>query len=640
MSLIKKLLGTKRKLSKEEVQQAFKQSCWDLYISNLPDPKIIDVNEKENKKTKEEFIPKGFSIDPKNWTITFNTENIPGQIKEITKQAEYARSIFHHEETHFIKVPGDELTEAILIDSSLKGMKNKNTVKDQELAAAYAYTTLNIFGDLVGDTLLAKEKYGRENFGELTIWRQKETIKAVLEENPAPSLLWQTLVRSYEILWNEDLGTKNNVPIDPQAEKAAENLVKILGKNWKERENWENKVKDFATTLEPIIDKSIEQNPQNGQGKSSAGKGQKQQGQGRGNSNKPDDSGDGQGNSSGQKSDESGKLMPSDVIMQMGDPTKSSLESQNENNGREGRGISEDVLNEIYERNKNSPAKFAGTMSALIKIEANDALRLMYRARAKELLMSIKEKENQRAEKSPSYQTSWNVGDPLIGKGGLELIPSMMNSPKLIPGMTTFKRKLDAAEGHGRLKMIPDLFIEIDSSGSMAWTPLADLPEQRGDFDKAILAAEAAALHAVENGGKVAIINFSGPDNITKQEYTNDLNKIEKAIMVHYNGGTTVPTKETREFIKKTQNPLLTCLISDCHVDNSQQACDDALVYSITEHDNLVVFNINGGSGKDLVNRLQQKGAQIIDVNKIDDLFGVIIGEVKKKYDKGEQNDN
>ncbi len=664
-------------ISDEDVLQAFRKACWDLYISNLPDPVVVNTSvDKKYKDLPDEFrnaVPRGFFIDTRTWTTYFNSQDIPKQITDVDVQKEYAKSIFQHESTHFLQVPADNITEAILVDSALKGLKDQSILNDKEKSAAYAYLTMNIMGDLIGDTLLGKENYGREDFGDLTKWRMQETIKMARETQQDSSTLWQTIVRAYEKLWDEDLGLKNLVKkISPDAEKTAQELVNILGNDWKDRSTLENKIKKFAGVLEQTIKKS-EQEAQNQQNKSRFGQGQGK-GQGLKGQNKSQQRGSDSGQGNGNEQDENqhggsggggrnkqnnyknnSVSLPDDIIIQMGEsPAQSPIGSDknkkpkgkhrsNTNTGAQKHGdeeredegsdeLDERILEELYSRNQNSPQKFAGTLGALYALDADDALRFMYRTRARELLMKIKEKRNQRAERTPSYQTTWQIGDKLLGKGGLEIVPSMMRSGKPIPGLTTYKRKLEVSEGHGRMKMIPDIFIEIDSSGSMTWNPWADQPEARGDFDKAVLAAEGAALYAVDNGGRVAVINFSGQGDVAKQDYTTRMDEIERAIMKHYNGGTVVPTNETCDMIKKTKNPLLTCLMSDCELSNPDEACERAFAYGITEHDSVVIFK-NGQGGQSFANKIKQKGASIYTINKIEDLFGIIIGQIKKLYD-------
>jgi hypothetical protein len=618
MSLFKRKKQERQGLTEDEVMQQFRQACWDLYISNLPDPVVVNANEpRKGISIPEELrdaVPRGFSIDPETWTIYFSNDDMPKHLSEKNDLLEFAKSIFHHEETHFTQVPGDGLTEAILIDSALKGFKDPNILKDMEMARGFSYLTLNVMGDLIGDTLLAKDKYGREDFGKLTLWRKRELVQAARETPQAPSLLWQTLVSAYQKMWGEDLGLDRHVrKRDTEAEKAAQSLVDILGKDYRNRVTWENKILKFAEALEPIIRKSAQQ-AQSQSGKSKYAR---------------------------QKA---GLPMPDDVKTQMGEDAAESPIDRKKQNGekvtkgkngkddeKDGETIDDSVLDELYSRNKEDPGHFAGVLGALKRIEPEDAIRLMYRARAKELLMKIRKKENQRAERAPSYRTSWQIGDPIVGRGGIDILPSMMASGKPVPGLTTVRRKYEASEGYGKLKMIPDLLIVIDSSGSMGWNPWINPPDARGEFDKAILAAEGAALYALANQGKVAVINHSGQGNVTQQGFTDNIDMLEKAIMVNYHGGTVVPCQELRQMIRKTESPLLTCYMSDCALNNPKDA-EEAFGTGINEHDSVAVFKISGGSCG-FTNGISAKGGMVYGISKIEDLIGIVVGEVIREYD-------
>ena len=623
-------------LTEEElILQAFRKACWDLYISNLPDPKIFDPEDKkfQNSEIVKEnggSVPRGFFTDTKKWNVYFDAKSVPKNVIANGKLEDFARSIFHHEITHFTQVPADGLTEAVLIDSALKGFKDPTILKDPKMASDYSFIVMNIMGDLIGDTLLAKENYGRNDFGDLTVWRTKESVIAARDTLQTPSLLWQTLIATYEKLWNEDLGLNKYIPKrNPATDKAAEDLVKILGKDYRDKKTLEEKIRKFATVLEPIIKQSA-QDAQNQKGNSKYGK----------------------GGGSG-----SGLPIPDDVKTQLDHTTESPLDQKKkgkkgkkgkqaggqpgneDDNGGEETQIEDNVLDTIYDKNRNSPGKFAGTMGALKGLEPDDALRLMYRARGREFLIKIAEKEHQKAENMPSYQTTWNIGDPLMGKGGLQMIPSVLASGKPIPGLTTYKRRLEPSYATGRLRAIPDLFLVIDSSGSMNWLPWADQVEARGSFDKAVLAAEGAAIYAVENGGRVAVINFSGTGNVTRQDFTKSLDDIEKAIMVHYNGGTVVPVNDVRSVIKKTKNPLITALMSDCDLSNDDDSIN-AFATGISDNDSVEIFNIYRG-GISFVNGIRNKGATIHHVDNINDLDGLVIGAVKRIYDDvGEKDGN
>ncbi len=642
MSLQDKLFGKKEdthdpysakkvntNLTEEEIiLQAFRKACWDLYISNLSDPRIFNPEDKkfqDSEIVKEHggSVPRGFFTDTRKWNIYFDAKKVPKNVTANGQLEDFARSIFHHEITHFTQVPADGLTEAVLIDSALKGFKDQTILQNHELAAKYSFIVMNIMGDLIGDTLLAKDNYGRNDFGDLTVWRTRESVNAARDTLQTPSLLWQTLIATYEKLWNEDLGLNKYIPKrNSVTDKAAEDLVKILGKDYRDKKNLEEKIRKFATVLEPIIKQSAE-DAKNQKGNSKYGKGG--------------------GN---------GLPMPDDVRTQLDHTTESPLggkkkakkakkagSEEGKDEGSEETQIEDNVLDTIYDRNRNSPGKFAGTMGALKGLEPDDALRLMYRARGREFLIKIAEKEHQKAESMPSYQTTWNIGDPLLGKGGLQMVPSVLASGKPIPGLTTYKRRLEPSYATGRLRAIPDLFIVIDSSGSMNWMPWADQVEARGSFDKAVLAAEGAAIYAVENGGRVAVINFSGNGNVTRQDFTTNLDDIEKAIMVHYNGGTVVPVSDVRSIIKKTKNPLITTLMSDCDIYNVDDSVN-AFGTGIRENDSVEIFNIYRG-GISFVNGIRNKGAVIHHVDNINDLDGLVIGAVKRRYDDtGEKDGN
>lgn len=618
----------------EEVLQAFRQACWDLYVSNLPDPKVVDTDDRKAAKevSLPEDVPRGFSIDPRTWVISFNTGDMPSDLPTLEDRVRLARSIFHHEITHFTQVPADGVTEAVLVDAALKGFRDPAIADNPEMAKGCAYVAINFLGDLIGDTMLAKSNYGREDFNDLTVWRTRtiaaEAAKAAKAAGGQPSLLWQALVTAYERMWDEDLGIDAVVKKrDPKAVAAAEQMVKAIGADYRDRSTWEGKTRRFAEILEPLI--KLE--GKSGKGKSGKG---------------------------GKGGGSSGMSVPEDLRRQMGNPTESptgkaggeSQEDKKAGGSGEGEGGKENpadsmddrVLEAVYERNKKSPGSFAGTMGALAGVEPDDALRLMYRARARELLVSLAEKENQRAERIPSYRTTWNVGDPVMGRGGLEVIPSVMASGRPVPGITTYKRKLDAATGHGRLKMIPDLVLLIDSSGSMNWDPQADNPDSRGNFDKAILAAEAAALYALDNGGKVAAVNFSGPAQVRSVAYTADINEVERVLMHCFQEGTVFPVEKAKQLIRRATNPLLTCVMSDCQLSNPDEAVS-ALSGAVNEHDSAAVFWIGGSSGYgagSFVEQMRSNGALIYPVARIEDLAGMIIGEVKRTYDTRGENDD
>ncbi|MBI1971781.1 MAG: VWA domain-containing protein [Candidatus Aenigmarchaeota archaeon] len=316
------------------------------------------------------------------------------------------------------------------------------------------------------------------------------------------------------------------------------------------------------------------------------------------------------------------------------DPTQSLLREDQKSGGE-----NPQVTQMLYENHKNDPGGFAGVFGALDGTKPDDALRLMYRARARELLMRMIQEDDEVGERTPSYRTAWNIGEPLTGKGALDIQQSLMSFPRLVPGLNTVKRTYQMQEGYETIKRTPDLFLEIDSSSSMSWNPWAADPEQRGKFDKAILAAEGATLYALANGARVAVINYSGIDEDTKtqqmrlQEYTRNLDDVERALMYCYSGGTFIPARETVGMIKSTNNPLITALMSDCDLSNPGDA-RAALLEGVTKHDKVVIFKLPGEpAGENFAKGMQGNGAIVYKVNNIQDLDGIVVGAVKAEYD-------
>ena len=61
----------------------------------------------------------------------------------------------------------------------------------------------------------------------------------------------------------------------------------------------------------------------------------------------------------------------------------------------------------------------------------------------------------------------WVIGDPIEK---LDILQSMLVSPKIIPNVTTRKWIYREGPGIEIEKRLPDMMIVVDSSGSMDWT--------------------------------------------------------------------------------------------------------------------------------------------------------------------------
>jgi hypothetical protein len=209
----------------------------------------------------------------------------------------------------------------------------------------------------------------------------------------------------------------------------------------------------------------------------------------------------------------------------------------------------------------------------------------------------------------------------------------LLVSPVIIPNMTT--RKWTYLEGSGQLiqKGLPDLMVVIDSSGSMGW----DIEKKTmvGRYHIALLAAFAAVHYVIQKGSYVAGINFSS--GVKVQSWTNNHRIIEKLLLSYQGGGTTLPHQHILKLAKGAQKHSLVILISDLEIDNWEVGL--ATFHELLQMGHkLIAFFIDGNpqilKSPDF-RILQEMGARFYCVEKIEDLTGLVIQEIRENY-----NDN
>jgi len=627
-----KTTGTVR-LTKDEIKEQLQQSCWDLFISNLPNPVIIDVEEEKAKGKEEEKakvpdqfakgVPRGFAIDPNNnWTVYFNMNDLP-QYKKKQDAKDDTRSIGHHENTHYTVCPGSKRMDVRLVDAALKGFSSPQLTSNPQTAAAAAHIVENVFGDWVGDYMLGVDGYGREDFTRLTRNRMKRTIDYVAGKTKKPSTLWKVLVGTYEKMFDEDFGLSKYAPLSYEEKKYVDNCVRIMGNDFKESDNWPSKVTKLSGVLEKIILESCEQKSGNSN----------QQGQG-GGLQLPKDVESQMGKEateSPMKGKGAGKseLQREEEAKEKKEAQAAGMGKQEQENTDE-KNIDGEVLEEIFKLNRKNPSQFAGTLAAVMPVETEEAMRLMYRARARDYLIKITETRDKGSFATPSCYENWNIGDPVTGRGGIELVPSMRTTGVIIPGMTTVKRDYEERDLPGTMKQIADLYIIIDSSGSMDWNPLENNEEQRGSFDKAIIAGESAILYAKDHGAKAAATNFSSGSK--HQDFTNELTKLEQTLMYHFGGGTNFPVSKFDESMKKNKNKVVCCIISDFEVSNVDESYKVITKYANKDNP-CYLFDIGGRAN--LAEMLEKhEGCVRFKIRNMKDLQGIVIGKLRENYEQ------
>jgi len=567
------LIKDKKKSEKEEKITELAKIGWAKALKEFCYPPLNDPNYIFDYTHKE-----GFYIDPQNkWNITMNLANTP-LFKEDEDYINYFFIISLHEISHYQIIPYDGIINAKLLRAAMKHV-NQN----------FAPIVANIFSDLIIDTKLFKK------YPNLMLWEINHTYEFVKNsyENKLSDFS-KFLFRTYEKLWNVDIfQDKDFNDIDVLATKIRD----IILKDFEDESKWEIKTTRIANQLKDLINDTftlIGPNASCDKGKT------KRKGPGE------------------RESIE----FPEDILEIMDNP----LENKNsdklkENKEDELRDKAEKFAKEVPYSEFGGPARQAG-----ILIEG-DSLATWYRGIAKNLIEIKIYEGKSRGDLIPIYSDVWRIGDPLEE---LDVVQSLLNSPKLIPNLTTRKWIFEEGSGYLKEKQIPDLLLVIDSSGSMNWKYLAKNKNQRGNYHIALVASFAALHYAARKGVKFSTINFSNRADLC--DWTMDYQKAERILLRYQGGGTVLPLEEIENQCNKTEKKILVFIITDFGIYNWGGAKKSMIKLAERGH-KIVGFFIGSSKIPKLKFRNLLDKVTFYPINEIDDLVNLVIEEIKKYYD-------
>ncbi|MCL2161729.1 MAG: VWA domain-containing protein [Betaproteobacteria bacterium] len=147
----------------------------------------------------------------------------------------------------------------------------------------------------------------------------------------------------------------------------------------------------------------------------------------------------------------------------------------------------------------------------------------------------------QRAPESPEPQMEglepWEIGDPL---DELDALQTVLQSPRVIPGLTTVRRLYGREQGHAVARQPVDLDMYVDSSGSM--------PNPQINVSYLSLAGAIIALSALRAGSRVQATLWSGKKQVMHtQGFVRDEREILRILTGFYGGWTCFPIHRLRE---------------------------------------------------------------------------------------------
>lgn len=149
----------------------------------------------------------------------------------------------------------------------------------------------------------------------------------------------------------------------------------------------------------------------------------------------------------------------------------------------------------------------------------------------------------------------WQMGESF---DSIDWLQTIMQSPRIIPGMTTVQRVWGLSQGAEPASVPLNLDVFIDSSGSMP------NPQQFLSFPT--LAGAILCLSALRAGASVKVTVWSGKNQATSTPgFVRDTREVMRALISYYGGGTQFPLPELRETYleSKRMNPTHLLFISD-----------------------------------------------------------------------------
>jgi len=567
---------SKKRRSKAPKKLTFKQKkiielareAWALTLKEFYYPPLNEPNYVFDYTHLE-----GFYIDPENkWQITMNLANTP-PFKDDREYIDYFHIISLHEVSHYEIIPYDGLIHAKLLGAAMKHV-NRN----------YAPIIVNVFADLIIDTKLY------EKYKNLISWELKSTFKHIKNKGPMSNFT-KFLFGAYEKMWDVDLLEDDSLK---EMDSLTEKITKVILKDFEDESTWEKKVGTVARYLSNIVGDTFALLGPSGIAD--------------------------RGNEKRQSPGGTYIEIPTDVLEVMDNP----LDNKNSDKLKEG---NEDELRQKAEEfAKNVPYSEFGSPAtqAGILIDGS-ALATWYRGLAKNLI-EIKIFEEKPGGKLPVYPEVWRIGDRLEE---LDVVQTLLNSPVIIPNLTTRKWAFKEGPGHLVEKEIPDLLIVLDSSGSMGWNYTSRSERGRGPYHIAAVAAFAALHYAAGKGAKFSIINFSGRADICN--WTSNYEKAEQVLLRYQGSGTILPIKQIAQQCAKAERKTLVFIITDFGIYNWSKS--KKIMIDLAQKGHKIVGFFIGPSKvpKDKFKGLLDK-VTFYGIRNTKDLINLVITEVKKYY--------
>lgn len=263
--------------------------------------------------------------------------------------------------------------------------------------------------------------------------------------------------------------------------------------------------------------------------------------------------------------------------------------------------------------NTLEPAKYE---KALAILGLHGDLKRWYRDQS--YSVQVRQKSSARVGWYPSSPAKWRLTDPL---SEMDVPYSLSLSPKLIPGLTTYKRDLESSPMAGLDEKVPDLLVVLDSSRSME----GHHPGTK--THKATLAAFKASQFAHQEGAEVSAVNFS--EKYLVQGWTRDLSTVENILVEDLCARTSIPGGVILKLAEERPGCLILC-ITDTQIQNFYLEWDN--IKRASEAARLILFCIDEAHKDKQVDGALRDLGTVYYINHLDDLVSLVVEVTESTY--------
>jgi hypothetical protein len=517
---------------------------------------------------------------------------------------EHALAILAHEIGHHVYAPGNARDSAKVLAAIGRMLVG--------LPPAAVHLAANLYEDL----LINDRLYRRGGIDVAAVYR------SLVRRDEAPSRTWQVYSRTYEHLWHLAPGTLAVGEIDGEMDADAMLLARIVRSF---AGDWLRGARRFAAVLHRYLAQDEEQKaaqtftelglhdtrrahaPAGGASSAEA---------------IPD------GMTEIDPSElEDDEAFDRDILDPLGESTRTTPGAPPAETPRAPQGQSGGQ--------HRQPFEYAQVLRALgLQLSDREIAIRYYRERALPHLIPFPSRRApQVTEPVAEGYEDWSAGDPLEA---LDPVASVLNSPFVVPGVTTVQRAYGDAPGTDPARTPLDLDIYVDCSGSM--------PNPRVDVSYLALAGTILALSALRAGGRVQATLWSGPGRFdTTSGFVRDEQKVLGIVTGYLGGSTAFPLhvlRDTYAARKPSDHPAHVIVISDDGVDTMLQRdekgsdgaklCTDALARA--RGGGTLVLNLPPTGKWPARGALEELGFHIHAVTRWEDLVAFAREFVRENY--------